>query len=279
MVVAEGFIATAIVGGIISGGTAMVIQGIIYGAILGAVLGGLTAAISGGDIGDGILFGAIGGAVTGGLGAYLSLGASTATSAATSSANQALIGAEGVGWGGTVQATSPVIAPTTAANLGSAATGASITSELGGSIIKTGIQGYLTSEAASDARDDAKEAAILARQHDLDKLKLQASLQRGTDNTGAILDYEASMAQLDQRKIEFDTSTSQYEQERSDVQNLAADRRASFESSGGRRVDTSDASGGGGTSVLAMREADAPTALTGPTQATTSVTAPREVTA
>lgn len=253
---------TWITAGVATGITA----GAIGGAIIGAAIGGLTAAVTGGSIGKGMLFGAVGGAVTGGISGYLGAGVSAGTAG----------GAGATGWGG-ASISSTVTTPSvlTAGNsLGGQAVATSATSastaleSIGGEVVAkgvvAGIEGYMGNEAQKDAQKFADEQSALAHERNKETMRLASELANsssssggsGTDNTAAHLAYKARMAELGQRKSEFDQTMGQTRTEWDTEMERRAQRRGLFtpDPTGSTVGDGAPDPTAGGQSIIEKRQ-------------------------
>lgn len=230
----------------------------LQGAIIGAAIGGITAAVSGGSIGTGILFGAIGGAVAGGITSYFTPGVTGATGGISQAAGQtAAHSANALNVAGT--AVGHTVGQTTAASTSSLL--GTIGSQVLSTGLTTGIQGYLANEAAADLAKDKKKESALAHERNKEILKLQSSLSKsgsGTaqavDNTGAELAYNARMAELDQRKNEFDTQTSQTRKEWDTEMERRSQRRALFSGGATSAAPTVSEGTSDGGSIIEKRQ-------------------------
>jgi len=222
-------------------GTAAAVLG---GAIIGAAIGGLTAAVMGGNIGKGVLFGAIGGAVMGGISGAMSTATTTTTTAATGVGSgtvntaQAISGASqtvyGVGRTGSI-AIGEVVTETTKAGLLENA-GA----YLGVNALTEGVKGYLANEAADKQAEALSEQNELQRQHEKDMLqmKLEADAAGSGASGGDALAYQARMAELEQRRKEFERTMGLQEEQWGETKKATAARKALFEGVGRDRGAT-----------------------------------------
>ena len=225
-------------------GTAAAVLG---GAIIGAAIGGLTTAVMGGNIGKGVLFGAIGGAVMGGISGTLSSAASsTTTSAATGVGSgtavntaQAVSGVSqtvyGVGRQGSIVIGELATETTQAGLLESAG------SYLTVNALTEGVKGYLANEAADKQAEALAEQSELQRQHEKDMLQMKLDAEAaagGGASGGDALSYRARMAELEQRRKEFDRTMSLQEEQWGETKKATAARKALFEGVGRDRGAT-----------------------------------------
>jgi len=239
--------AAAVAGGAALAGGMALAAGAIGGALIGAAVGGLTAAVMGGDIGKGMLFGAVGGAVTGGLSGYMA-------SPGLSGASMAVEGADSAGYMTQHVAEAQGVVQTAGGASGASGggwsatlkeTGKGLMKEVGGSVISEAAKGVMASWGAEDQREWDAEQAALAHERDLAKIKLNGSLSSsGTDNTAARLAYKARMAELDQRKTEFDTNTEFARTQWNTEQQRKKDRKELLRASGNNVQQTDSATGG-----------------------------------
>lgn len=182
------------------------VAGAIGGAIIGAAIGGLTAAVTGGSIGKGMLFGAVGGAVAGGIsGAF---GGGGATAQGLAKAQQAAN--MGVNTGSQLALAEGTygVASTGATSISAGLSEVGV--QVAGKAVASGIGGYMESEANKDTLAAQEKAATIAHERNKETMKLASELSTsGGGGDGAELAYKARMAELSQRKTEFDTQTSQ----------------------------------------------------------------------
>lgn len=237
------------VGGAVSAGyLAGTGAAVLGGAIIGAAIGGLTAAVMGGDIGKGVLFGAIGGAVMGGVSGAMNTAATSTTTAATGVGSgtvntaQAISGASqtvyGVGRTGSIaigEVGSTLVKETTKAGLLENA-GA----YLGVNALTEGVKGYLANEAADKEAKALSEQSELQRQHEKDMLqmKLDADAAGSGASGGDELAYNARMAELEQRRKEFERTMGLQEEQWGETKKATAARKALFEGVGRDRGAT-----------------------------------------
>lgn len=230
-------------------GTAAAVLG---GAIVGAAIGGLTAAVMGGDIGKGVLFGAIGGAVAGGISGTLSTAATSTTTATTGAGTgtvntaQAISGASQTVYGVGSQAGSIAIGQ--GAGIGSTlvteTTKAGLLENagayLGVNALTEGVKGYLANEAADKEAKALAEQSELQRQHEKDMLqtKLDADAAGSGASGGDELAYNARMAELEQRRKEFERTMGLQEEQWGETKKATAARKALFEGVGRDRGAT-----------------------------------------
>ena len=229
-------------------GTAAAVLG---GAIIGAAIGGLTTAVMGGNIGKGVLFGAIGGAVMGGISGTLSSAASsTTTSAATGVGSgtvntaQAVSGVSQTVYGVGRQAVSTTIEQGATA-LATETTQAGLLESAGSYLtvnaLTEGVKGYLANEAADKQAEALAEQSELQRQHEKDMLQMKLDADaaaRGGASGGDALSYRARMAELEQRRKEFDRTMSLQEEQWGETKKATAARKALFEGVGRDRGAT-----------------------------------------
>ena len=228
-------------------GTAAAVLG---GAIIGAAIGGLTAAVMGGNIGKGVLFGAIGGAVMGGISGAMNTAATSTTTAASgtvntaqaaSGASQAVYGVGGqtgsiaIGQGSTIGST--LVTETTKAGLLENA-GA----YLGVSALTEGVKGYLANEAADKEAEALAEQSELQRQHEKELLQMRIdAAEAGSGASGGDeLAYKARMAELEQRRKEFERTMGLQEEQWGETKKATAARKALFEGVGRDRGATAE---------------------------------------
>lgn len=185
------------------------------GAIIGAAVGALAAAVSGGDIGKGALWGAVGGAVMGGISGYLAGTASVATGVTSAGAEgfTGLGGAGGSGLeGGAAAYTSGTSGGLTGVDPTAGGGGSNdLTQQLITETLSTGIEGYMQSEATSDALEAELLEAAEAREWQSEEnakdreaamAQLQLRMQQGSGGPGT--DDKLGFAQLDETKRQFD---------------------------------------------------------------------------
>lgn len=226
-------------------GTAAAVLG---GALIGAAIGGLTTAVMGGDIGKGVLFGAIGGAVMGGISGALNTAATSTTTVTTGVGSgtvntaQAVQGASqavyGIGRQGSImigEVGSTLATETTKAGL-LESTGA----YLGVNALTEGVKGYLANEAADKQAEALAEQSELQRQHEKDMLqmKLDAEAAGSGASGGDALAYKARMAELEQRRKEFERTMGLQEEQWGETKKATAARKALFEGVGRDRGAT-----------------------------------------
>ena len=234
-------------GGFLTGVSA----GILGGAVIGAAIGGLTTAVMGGDIGKGVLFGAIGGAVMGGI-------SGTMSTAATSTAATGPGGLSGgaLSTGAVSQRTmSAAMGVKTASEGAGAAIGSTLVTEttkagllenagayLGVNALTEGVKGYLANEAADEQAKALSEQGELQRQHEKDMLqmKLDADEAGGGASGGDELAYKARMAELEQRRKEFERTMGLQEEQWGETKKATAARKALFEGVGRDRGATAE---------------------------------------
>ena len=234
-------------GGFLTGVSA----GILGGAVIGAAIGGLTTAVMGGDIGKGVLFGAIGGAVMGGI-------SGTMSTAATSTAATGPGGLSGgaLSTGAVSQRTmSAAMGVKTASEGAGAAIGSTLVTEttkagllenagayLGVNALTEGVKGYLANEAADEQAKALEEQGELQRQHEKDMLqmKLDADEAGGGASGGDELAYKARMAELEQRRKEFERTMGLQEEQWGETKKATAARKALFEGVGRDRGATAE---------------------------------------
>ena len=234
-------------GGFLTGVSA----GILGGAVIGAAIGGLTTAVMGGDIGKGVLFGAIGGAVMGGI-------SGTMSTAATSTAATGPGGLSGgaLSTGAVSQRTmSAAMGVKTASEGAGAAIGSTLVTEttkagllenagayLGVNALTEGVKGYLANEAADEQAKALEEQSELQRQHEKDMLqmKLDADEAGGGASGGDELAYKARMAELEQRRKEFERTMGLQEEQWGETKKATAARKALFEGVGRDRGATAE---------------------------------------
>lgn len=225
--------------------------GILGGAVIGAAIGGLTTAVMGGDIGKGVLFGAIGGAVMGGISGTLNTAATSTTATgpgglsggalSTGAVSQrtmsAAMGVKTASEGAGAAISSTVIKETTKAGLLENA-GA----YLGVNALTEGVKGYLANEAADEQAKALAEQSELQRQHEKDMLqmKLDADEAGGGASGGDELAYKARMAELEQRRKEFERTMSLQEDQWGETKKATAARKALFEGVGRDRGATAE---------------------------------------
>ena len=225
--------------------------GILGGAVIGAAIGGLTTAVMGGDIGKGVLFGAIGGAVMGGI-------SGTMSTAATSTAATGPGGLSGgaLSTGAVSQRTmSAAMGVKTASEGAGAAIGSTLVTEttkagllenagayLGVNALTEGVKGYLANEAADEQAKALEEQSELQRQHEKDMLqmKLDADEAGGGASGGDELAYKARMAELEQRRKEFERTMGLQEEQWGETKKATAARKALFEGVGRDRGATAE---------------------------------------
>ena len=232
-------------------GTAAAVLG---GAIIGAAIGGLTAAVMGGNIGKGVLFGAIGGAVMGGVSGAMSTAATSTTTAAagagagTVNTAQAVSGASQVVYGVGGQTGSIAIGQGSAigSTLVTEGTKAGLLEStgayLGVNALTEGVKGYLANEAADKQAEALSEQSELQRQHERDMLqmKLDADAAGSGASGGDELTYKARMAELEQRRKEFERTMGLQEDQWGETKKATAARKALFEGVGRDRGATVD---------------------------------------
>ncbi len=224
--------------------------GVLGGAIIGAAIGGLTSAVMGGDIGKGVLFGAIGGAVMGGISGTMSTAATSTTTAATGVGSgtvntaQTISGASqtvyGVGRTGSIaigEVGSTLLKETTKAKLLENA-GA----YLGVSALTEGVKGYLANEAADKEAKALEEQSELQRQHEKELLQMRIdAAEAGSGASGGDeLAYQARMAELEQRRKEFERTMGLQEEQWGETKKATAARKALFEGVGRDRGATAE---------------------------------------
>jgi len=228
-------------------GTAAAVLG---GAIIGAAIGGLSAAVMGGDIGKGVLFGAIGGAVMGGIsGAMATAATSTTTTATTTTAGVGAgtgsgtltvgMGSQSV-LGGGVQVTTKGIGSTLVTETTKAKLLENAGAYLGVNALTEGVKGYLANEAADKQAEALSEQNELQRQHEKDMLqmKLEADAAGSGASGGDALAYQARMAELEQRRKEFERTMGLQEEQWGETKKATAARKALFEGVGRDRGAT-----------------------------------------
>lgn len=229
-------------------GTAAAVLG---GAIIGAAIGGLTAAVMGGSIGKGVLFGAIGGAVMGGISGTMS----TAATSTTATGPGGLSGGA-LSTGAVSQRTmSAAMGVKTASEGAGAAIGSTLVTEttkagllenagayLGVNALTEGVKGYLANEAADKQAKALAEQSELQRQHEKDMLqmKLDADEAGGGASGGDELAYKARMAELEQRRKEFERTMGLQEEQWGETKKATAARKALFEGVGRDRGATAE---------------------------------------
>ncbi len=223
---------------------------VLGGAIIGAAIGGLTAAVMGGDIGRGVLFGSIGGAVMGGVSGAMNTAATSTTTAATGVGSgtvntaQAISGASqtvyGVGKTGSIaigEVGSTLVKEGTKAGLLENA-GA----YLGVSALTEGVKGYLANEAADKEAKALEEQSELQRQHEKELLQMRIdAAEAGSGASGGDeLAYQARMAELEQRRKEFERTMGLQEEQWGETKKATAARKALFEGVGRDRGATAE---------------------------------------
>lgn len=245
-----------VTGGFLAAGS--VGAAVVGGAIIGAAIGGLVAAVAGGSIGKGMLFGAIGGAVMSGIGAGMAGGGmTTAPESAALSSNAGGMSGGALESGAVSQRTmqaSVNAAGTTGkslaevgSNLSKAASLEEMGSQLGVNVLTEGVKGYVQSQAQNEAMENAAKQAELQRQHEKDLLQMriegEAAAGGGGASGGDTLAYNARMAELNQRKTEFDRTMGLQEEQWGETKQATANRRALFSDMGNRGVESEDTTG------------------------------------
>ena len=239
-------VGSAVTAGFLAGTSAAVLGG----AIIGAAIGGLTAAVIGGNIGKGVLFGAIGGAVMGGISGAMNTAATSATTVASGTVNtaQAVSGASQVVYGIGGQTGSIAIGQgsTIGSTLVTETTKAGLLENAGSYLtvnaLTEGVKGYLANEAADKQAEALSEQNELQRQHEKDMLqmKLDADAAGGGASGGDELAYKARMAELDQRRKEFERTMGLQEDQWGETKKATMARKALFEGVGRDRGATVD---------------------------------------
>ena len=226
-------------------GTAAAVLG---GAIIGAAIGGLTAAVMGGNIGKGVLFGAIGGAVMGGISGAMSTATTTTTTAATGGTGGGTLtigmgsqGTTGVLSGG-AQVTTQGIGSTLVTETTKAGLLENAGAYLGVSALTEGVKGYLANEAADKEAEALAERSELQRQHEKELLQMRIdAAEAGSGASGGDeLAYQARMAELEQRRKEFERTMGLQEEQWGETKKATAARKALFEGVGRDRGATAE---------------------------------------
>lgn len=239
-------VGSAVTAGFLAGTSAAVLGG----AIIGAAIGGLTAAVMGGSIGKGVLFGAIGGAVMGGISGTMNAAATSATTVASGTVNtaQAVSGASQVVYGIGGQTGSIAIGQgsTIGSTLVTETTKAGLLENAGSYLtvnaLTEGVKGYLANEAADKQAEALSEQNELQRQHEKDMLqmKIEAESAGGGASSGDDLAYKARMAELDQRRKEYERTMGLQEDQWGETKKATMARKALFEGVGRDRGATVD---------------------------------------
>lgn len=240
----------AAVGSAVSFGAATgITAAVIGGAVVGAAVGALTAAVTSGDIGKGLLFGAIGGAVVGGISGAVG-GVGSAVSGSTVNLGTGVVGVSSEGayaaagdafMAGATEgiSTTGVAGGLTAeigvGTLGSMTTLESLGATVGVSALTEGVKGYLM----AGAQEDSLEAAEKARKEEMDKyLELQTmkgeqsmeqiKYQRDNASAAETMANEARLAELSNRKAEFEQTLGFQREQYDATQEAKAERQALF---------------------------------------------------